>query len=216
MGESTFEKSIFINCPFDDEYKPLLRVITFTCAYCDFIPKVAEKKDSAITRISIIIDLLKKSQYSIHDLCRMESKKQGELARFNMPFELGIEYGIRQCDSVQAKAKKAMIIDIDEYRYKQSLSDISGSDIHSYGNDPMIQPQELNKIIRNWLWTILQPQRPPQHRVIWEQFTEFIADLERSLEAELNGKKAEINELPMTEFIDLAISWVNARPFKRF
>jgi hypothetical protein len=213
---NSFEKSIFINCPFDDEYKPLLRVIIFTCAYCDFIPKVAETKDSATTRISIIIALLKASQYSIHDLCRMESKKEGELARFNMPFELGIEYGIRQCDSVQAKEKKAIIIDIDPYRYKKAISDISGSDIHSYGDNPTMQPQELNKIIRDWLWTILNPKRPPQYQVIWGQFTEFLADLERSLETELNGEKADINGLPTSEFIELTISWVKVRPFKRF
>jgi hypothetical protein len=94
---SVFEKNIFINCPFDDEYRPLLRAMLFTVIYCGLTPRIAtERADSGEVRIRKIVELMKESKFSVHDISRIEPLKRGDLPRFNMPFELGMELGLRE------------------------------------------------------------------------------------------------------------------------
>jgi hypothetical protein len=43
-----FELNVFINCPFDEQYYPLLRPLLFTVVYLGFNPRIAsERSDSA-------------------------------------------------------------------------------------------------------------------------------------------------------------------------
>ncbi|MFL6236225.1 MAG: hypothetical protein ACJ76N_24045 [Thermoanaerobaculia bacterium] len=39
--DAEFEKNVFINCPFDDGYRPLLRPLLFTILHLGFNPKIA-------------------------------------------------------------------------------------------------------------------------------------------------------------------------------
>ena len=72
-----FKKNVFINCPFDSEYKLLLRPILFTIVYFGFNPQIASQSgDSGEQRINKILLLIRKSKYSIHDLSRIRSEKQ--------------------------------------------------------------------------------------------------------------------------------------------
>lgn len=90
-----FEKNIFINCPLDPDYKQMLRALIFTVLDCGFEPRIAsERQDSGQIRVSKIKDLIRESCYSIHDISRMEPLKNGDLPRFNMPFELGLDLAI--------------------------------------------------------------------------------------------------------------------------
>jgi hypothetical protein len=67
-----FEKNVFINCPFDDQYLKLLRPLLFTVIYLGFTPRIAlEALDSGEPRIKKILDLIEDSKYGIHDLSRM-------------------------------------------------------------------------------------------------------------------------------------------------
>lgn len=55
---SEFERNVFINCPFDPEYRPLLRAMLFTVIYCDLNPRIAtEGADSGEVRIKKIVDI---------------------------------------------------------------------------------------------------------------------------------------------------------------
>ena len=88
---NNYEKNVFINCPFDEEYLSLLRPILFTIIYLGFIPRVPlESFDSGEPRFNKICELIKQSRYGIHDLSRIKARKKGEYFRFNMPFELGL------------------------------------------------------------------------------------------------------------------------------
>ena len=95
-----FEKNVFINCPFDDEYKGLLRALLFSIIDMGFEPRIAlESLNSGEARIEKIIKIIQQSQFAIHDLSRIKSKGAGEFYRMNMPFELGldIEIGRASC-----------------------------------------------------------------------------------------------------------------------
>ena len=67
----------------------------FTLVYLGLKPQMAQTTDSGAVRIDRILKLIKESKYSIHDLSRIVASKAGEIARFNMPFELGLDIGIR-------------------------------------------------------------------------------------------------------------------------
>jgi hypothetical protein len=206
------KRNIFINCPFDEEYKPLFRPLVFTCIYCNLKPLVAQLNDSGKNRLERIIELMQIADFSIHDISRMESTSIGELARFNMPFELGIEFGLRQCESNHLKHRSSLVIDVDPYRYKKALSDLAGCDIASYGKETEGQVENLIKELRNWFTRCLTPPQP-QKAKIWGDFCEFMSDLEDKLVIE-DGIKISISELTESEFIYYAEIWITNRPKK--
>ena len=77
--EDDFEKGVFINCPFDDEYRSLLRPLLFTIIYLGFTPRIAlERSDSLELRLNKISELIQRSKYSIHDLSRLQAGSEGE------------------------------------------------------------------------------------------------------------------------------------------
>ena len=92
-----YSKNIFINCPFDKKYiNDLLKPILYVIVQNGFNPRLAlEVSDSGQFRLDKITRIIKECRYSIHDLSKVKATKRGEYARMNMPFELGIDYGIR-------------------------------------------------------------------------------------------------------------------------
>ncbi len=142
-----FDRNVFINCPFDEEYLPLLRPLLFTILYLALNPRIAlESLDSGRPRIDKIVELIQESQYAIHDLSRLQAREAGEYFRLNMPFELGIDVGCRLF-SHEGKAKQCLILETERYRYQAAISDLSNSDISAHKNDP----QSLVRGVRNWL-----------------------------------------------------------------
>lgn len=69
------EHSVFINCPFDKEFEPLMDSIIFSIVCCGFFPRSSLENGSvSISRIDRIKWTISNSKYSIHDL----SKCRGE------------------------------------------------------------------------------------------------------------------------------------------
>lgn len=94
---ASFEKSVFINCAFDDDFAPILQAIAFAVVVLGFSPRLApENSDNAVARLERIVDLIQTSKYGIHDLTRCRSTASGEFARMNMPFELGLDHACRR------------------------------------------------------------------------------------------------------------------------
>ena len=171
-SDQFFDTSAFINCPFDDDYLPLLRPILFTILYLDLRPRIAsERFDSGETRISKICELIQESKYSIHDLSRMESAKENEIYRMNMPFELGIDIGCRLFAGNDKASKKCLILEAQKFRYQKALSDMASSDIKNHNNEP----EQAVREIRNWFVEIRVPKAPSATR-IWDDFNELMVD----------------------------------------
>ena len=171
-------KNVFINCPFDDDYRQLLLSIVFTTKFLGFIPRLTlEKSASGIARIGQIIDLINSCKYGVHDLSRMVSSKEDEHARMNMPFELGVDFGCKQFKSGKWAGKKILILEKEKYRYQAALSDLSGSDIKTHSNEPML----LVKAVRDWFVTE-ELNTGPSHKKIWYNFNDFTSDLTDRLE----------------------------------
>ena len=83
--------SVFINCPYDAGFSPLFDAIVFASTCCGFLPRSAlESGTVAEPRMDRIVRAVFSSKYSIHDLSRCRGEGTDNLARFNMPLELGI------------------------------------------------------------------------------------------------------------------------------
>lgn len=102
-----YNKSVFINCPFDSAYEPLFRGIVFTVNHMNFKPKSAiETADAGEPRLHKILDLIESCKYSIHDLSRTEIDPNHGLPRFNVPFELGLDLGCKRYGKLLKSRKR--------------------------------------------------------------------------------------------------------------
>ena len=147
MPQASFDNSVFINCPFDKDYEPVLQAMLFCAVYLGFCPRIAtESNDSAENRLAKIRGLIENSKYSIHDLSRCQATKKGEHFRLNMPFELGVDYGCRQYYGRGRQTKKLLILEEERYRYQAAISDLAGCDIQAHGGDF----REAIRQVRNW------------------------------------------------------------------
>lgn len=148
MAEPQFDRCVFVNCPFDEEYDPILQAILFCIVYLDFIPRLAKgRTDSAESRLDKIKSMIEGSKYSIHDLSRCQAREEGEHYRLNMPFELGIDYGCRQYYGSGRENKKILILEERPYRYQAALSDLAGCDILKHDGSFELAVRQ----VRNWL-----------------------------------------------------------------
>jgi len=129
VPDDLFERSVFVNCPFDDDYAPLLEAALFCVVYFGFTPRLAnERLEAGENRLDKIVDMIRDSKYSIHDLSRCKAKERDEIFRMNMPFEFGVDVGLRRSGVDPLAEKKFLIFEESPYDLKKSISDIGGQD----------------------------------------------------------------------------------------
>lgn len=121
----SFESNVFINCPFDKSYiDNILKPILFVLVKNQLNPRLSlEVSDSGEVRLQKITGLLKACKYGIHDLSIVKSKMASEFARMNMPFELGVDYGLRNSGISKLRGKQFLILEAVRYDYLKAISD---------------------------------------------------------------------------------------------
>ncbi len=196
-----FETNVFINCPFDKDYTILLRTLTFTLQYLTFTSFVSQTISSSTLRVNQIPDYIKNCKYSIHDLSRSRPMKRGDLPRFNMPYELGLDLGACEYGGKTLKTKITLILETSRFHYQQVLSDISGQDIENHNDDP----QTLVTKVRNWVSKNSSGFIIGQ-RQIWIALNQFNALLITDLSSTYSKK--DINEMPIGDYIKFANDWI--------
>jgi hypothetical protein len=201
---NSFDKNVFINCPFDEDYRELLISLVFTTMYLGLVPRLSlERFDSGETRISKILKLICESRFGIHDLSRIVSSGNDEHFRMNMPFELGIDYGCQKLLKGQWETKRILIIEKEKYRYQAALSDLSGSDIKHHGNEAI----KLVKVVRDWFICEVFGTGP-SHKRIWYAYNDFMAELADNLES--HGYEPEdLGEAPVSEIMSYMKEWLD-------
>lgn len=119
---SDYDRSVFINCPFDADYQRLLNGIVFAVFDCGFIPRCAlETGDGGQARIEKIYAIIHECRYGIHDISRTEVDGNPPLPRFNMPLELGIFLGAQRYGNERQPGKVCLVLDRERYRYQKIL-----------------------------------------------------------------------------------------------
>jgi hypothetical protein len=199
-----FDRNVFINCPFDSEYAPIFEAVVFAVHDAGFRPKCArERLDSGEIRFQKIVELIRASRYSIHDLSRTELDSITALPRFNMPLELGIDLGCKAF-SASHRRKSLLIFDSEQYRFQKYVSDISGQDIHRHGNDAKLAVTR----VRDWLRAESGLNRIPGGSAIHDRYVMFREELP-AICAEL---RLDVNDLAFVDFSYAIAFWLEPRP----
>jgi hypothetical protein len=169
---ANFERNVFINCPFDEPYKPLFNAIVFAVHEIGFRPRCAlEASNAGQFRLNKIMDIISECKYSIHDLSRTELDRTTRLPRFNMPLELGLDLGCRRFGSAFQKEKISLVLDLEEHRYETFISDIKGQDIFAHEGSVT----KVIEVVRDWLGNELDPRVViiPDGEKIHQRYLEF-------------------------------------------
>jgi hypothetical protein len=173
-------KSVFINCPFDAEYSALFDAILFSTVCCGFMPRSAlESGTVAEPRMSRITRALFSCRYSIHDLSRSMGAGSENLARFNMPLELGMAMARRFMDEEE---HDWLALVPKGHAYLRFLSDLAAYDpaTHDGTTESIILP------VMAWLSTRKDAIPPTTPREVLSKPPKFQAD-KQELEAAWGG-----------------------------
>jgi hypothetical protein len=198
-----FSKSVFINCPFDDDYFTLLRPLLFTVIFVGYKPRLAlECSDSGETRIEKLTKIISESKYSIHDLSRIQAQEKDDFYRMNMPFEIGMDFGCRKYSTGKQKKKKYLILEKEKYRYVRALSDIAGFDIKNHNNDPM----KMVEVVRDWAVETIGISASTGPTGIWNRYNDFMYDLYIDRKAD-GFSDDDLEIMPIKELINYMEEW---------
>lgn len=201
----SYEKSVFINCPFDGRYKRIFNAIVFTVCDCGFIPRSALEAANNPVRLDRIIQIIKDSQYAIHDLSRAGIDSKTGLARFNMPLELGIFLGAREFGDKQNTMKTYLMLDKDRYRYQKFISDLSGIDPKAHNN----KPETAIIKVRDWLNDVTDFDfKIESGKIISRRYNAFC----KTLPPTLIDIDTKIKDLTYRDYCYLVQEWLNQFP----
>jgi len=151
-----YEKSVFLNCPFDDAFSPLFHAAVLTIAALGFTPRCArESEGEADPRIDRIAKGLSEAKYSIHDLSRFHGEGPDNLSRFNMPLELGMAVACRFQGRITGIQHNWVALVPQGFVHQKFISDLAGFDAPAH-------EQAAASIIREVAaWLTQQPDFTP-------------------------------------------------------
>ncbi|HEX6086122.1 MAG TPA: hypothetical protein VF266_16435 [Thermoanaerobaculia bacterium] len=204
----TDARHVFINCPFDRAYRPLLRALLFAVYDCGFrVRSALEVEDSGEVRVQKIVRIIGESALGIHDISRVQLDPASNLPRFNMPLELGLFLGARAYGGHEQHTKRALILDTEPYRYQKYCSDIAGQDIRAHQNKPNV----VIEIVRNWLSTTPAAEGMviPSGSIIAKRYRSFRA----ALPAGCAKLRLDPRRLTFVDDVALVNSWLKEYPW---
>jgi hypothetical protein len=194
---------VFVNCPFDGDYAPLLEAAIFCVVYFGFSPRLAnERLEAGENRLDKIVNMIQSSKYSIHDLSRCKARGRAEFFRMNMPFEFGIDLGFRRSGQEKFADKKFLIFEEKPYDLKRSLSDIAGQDVEFHRCDYEL----VIKKVRDFFRVEADVSAPGPARIVSDYATFQGWMTEKKLH-EGHSEKEAVN-LPTRERLDEMKAWI--------
>ena len=199
-----YETSVFINCPFDSEYKPIFDAVTFAVCYSGFLVRCAlEKVNTGPERHSKITKLITECKYGIHDISRVETDKASGLPRLNMAYECGLFYGAQVFGNGIQKKKEILVLDSIQYRYQITLSDIAGKDAQVHKNDPLEAIAQVRRFLTN-----KERGQLPGAAMLKKKYQAFLDQLPAIAE-EMSLTVEELTSLDYwNEFVHAITAWI--------
>ncbi|MEO5862811.1 MAG: hypothetical protein ABIW48_04640 [Burkholderiales bacterium] len=208
----SYQRRVFINCPFDNDYLPLLQAIAFAVIDCGFSPRLAIQEVNGRLRLEKMIDLMRESRLSIHDISRLPARP-GELPRFNMPFECGVFVGLKESGAKRHRDKQFLVLDEASHQHQRTMSDVAGLDPKVHGKDP----RKAIDAVRHFLASELRQQTQRQESApggasIWQRYQSFLGELPSAV-ARAKLSAGEILSFDyLSDLVELMGVWIKARP----
>ena len=135
-------ESVFLNIPYDAGFEDLY------LAYIVGLTLLGLQINAALAvpnqgRLNTIIKLIEASDFSIHDLSRIEVS--GGVPRFNMPVELGV--ALYRSHTTKGR-HRVFIFESRRYRAQRSTSDVNGIDAQIHKGTPKGIMSGLRNVFR--------------------------------------------------------------------
>ena len=168
-----------------------------------FVARCAlEVDDSGEVRLTKITRIVAQCAYGIHNISSVGLRTGANLPRFNMPLELGLYLGCKFFGGNAQNKKGCLILDSKPFRYRTSISDISGQDIHVHKG----QPKRAITEVRDWLANISKIKGLPGGLEIGKRYTRFVKDLPDFCEK----LKRQPNKLTFADLSETVEIWLES------
>ena len=202
MPDPPPEYAVFVNCPFDESYRPIFEAIVFAVHDCGYVARCSlEVSDASQVRIERIATIIAACKFGIHDISRTELDGTTNLPRFNMPLELGLFLGAKRFGSLKQRSKTCLILDVERYRYQKFISDIAGQDIAAHGGNA----DEAIRVVRDWL-SAATPRtvKIPGGAAIARRYRTFREELPAACER----LQLRVDELTFSDYVVQVEEWL--------
>ena len=114
--------------------------------------------------------IIEKCRYGVHGIPAFGLGAGTNLPRFNMQLEMGLYLGCKRYGGKSQRRKACLVLESDPYRYRASISDISGQDIHPHGG----KAERAIVKVRNWLASVSRPRPLPGGSEVVERYGRFV------------------------------------------
>ena len=133
----------------------------------------------------------------------------------NMPFELGIDYGIKSMNDEMLSKKQFLILEAVKYDYMKALSDINGFDIKVHEN----KTEKIFECLHAWTSETIKisGQRPPLKS--FYDYTDFNTLLFEDKLKEYKSEKFALNyieKISIPEYIQAIKASVEPRVGQKY
>ena len=202
-----YAQNVFINCPFDPDYREIFNALVFAVHDCGYVARSAQElRDTGEVRIDKILRLIQTSRFGVHDISRTDLDPHTRLPRFNMPLELGIFLGARAYGTRRQRQKVTLVLERRRYSYLKFCSDISGQDPEAHGG----RPSSAILIVRDWLRTH-SPFGMPSGESMVQRYRRF----RRQLPATCAKVGLNPDSLIFVDYAALVAEWLKANPIRQ-
>ena len=167
MPRKSRVKSVFLNIPYDAPFENLF------VAYVVGLTQLGLHINAALAvpnqgRLETIIELIEKSDFSIHDLSRVELSHG--VPRFNMPVELGLAlYRSR----ITRGKHRIFIFDAKPHQAQRSTSDVNGIDPQIHNGTVKGLMSGLRNILRQPRDMTTVPEMLASYRAVQRKLPEL-------------------------------------------
>jgi hypothetical protein len=194
--------AVFINCPFDTSYRSMFDAIVFTVITLGFDVRCALERDTGTEeRLGKIARAIGECRFGVHDISFMRIDKKTRLPRYNMVFELGLFLGCREYGGLPQKAKSCLILDRQRWRYRNSISDLSGRDIQAHGGNRL----KAIGVVRDWLATESGLSELEGKHFVVDQYRQFRKQLPRLCQT----MKRKVSNLTFRDYCEMVRKWLS-------
>lgn len=141
---------VFLNYPFDDNFQALADAMNFSVVASGMLPICA--KDLSVPdrpRLELLVAAIRQCHYSAHDFSRFSGEGPDNMARMNMPIEMGM--AVFHALNTQRNEHRCSFFVPTPHEYHAFASDLSGLDPICHHNDD----ERLLSQMYEWLRSVV-------------------------------------------------------------
>ena len=125
---------VFLNYPFDEAFRDLGNAMSFAVIAGGLVPVCAyDLTTPDRPRLEMLVDAIRNCQYSAHDLSRSRGEGPQNLARMNMPVEMGM--ALFHALHTQRREHRCLFFVSTSHDYRSFASDLAGLDPKVHNGD---------------------------------------------------------------------------------